>query len=118
MFSHYLCHQDGTTSQSFTPDQMTDLVRMVLEGGVTPFTTTDPNINLNALTSCDVVNGSGRVLLVFDQFTPSPEQYAAGAFAYSDFSSSGGGVTGNLTVFDCYANTDSLSYMRADQLGG
>jgi hypothetical protein len=118
-FSHYLCYQDGNTVQSFTADQMNELVSMVLSSPVVPFKTSTPNINLNSLRPIDFTTGSGgRVLMVFDQFTPSPQQYASGVFSYSDFIvGSGSSLTGNLTVFDCYSNTDSLSYMQADQLG-
>lgn len=114
-FSHYADYD--TTAFQFTEGQMEQLVTQVtarLQNQL--YTDPSPSVNLNALTVDQILNGSGRVIAVFDELSEDLHVPSLGLFSYSDYSGTST-PPADLIVYDSYSNTHSLSFMEADQLG-
>jgi len=78
----------------------------------------DTGNRLAAIPLSRIIGSSGKVIAVFDRL---PDQLVrSGIYQYSDYSPRGdqpGIVSGALSIYDEYSDTNDFDFMRRDQLG-
>jgi hypothetical protein len=126
-FSHYF--DRDADSNGFDDSQLRTLIALV-SGMLEKWIYVNPNPAVNRLADIplsEIIGDSGKVIAVFDGLPSNTVPTPPGMYLYSDYSPKNtkdgeccsgdpGDVSGDLSVYDKYAETNQLSKMTKDQI--